>query len=236
VQAAVPKNPSVVPVAAALASVVAIAAAAYFVGVRGGAPPPRAAVAPAAAPAAPAKPPPRMSVNLLSGADTATGVLRGTWRREGGDLRSEAPGLAVFSLGEEPPDEYDVRVEFTPLGAEPDINVIGIWDRRPFQWYVGSQGSTWYGFGWIDGQTGFGHPSGLRRAGLMKTGQRHTTLLEVRRDRISGVLDGKTLVVLAMEGHTLNVTEELLPRDRTRLALVTYNNPTIFHAVELIPR
>lgn len=182
------------------------------------------------------KPPSPPPANLLEKADPATGTIHGTWRKDGGALHSASGGLAVLSLPVEPPEEYDVRVEFTPHGAEPDINVIGIWNQRPFQWYVGSQKSTWYGFGWIDGSTGFGHPSGVRQSGLLETGRRHTTVLEVRRDRITGILDGRTLVVLAMAGHTLGVTEEVLPRYRSRLALVTYNNPTTFHAVTLIPR
>jgi predicted Ser/Thr protein kinase len=228
------KRSALVPAAAVMGSIVAIGVAGYFIWKRDVAPPhPVVVVVPAPVPA---KPPPRPSVDCLAMADMDTGVLRGAWHRDGKDLVSDqVNGLAVFSLPVEPPEEYDVRVEFTPRGAEPDINVVGLWDGHPFQWYVGSQGSTWYGFGWIDGQTGFGHPSGLRRSGLMTTGQRHVTVLEVRRDRLTGLLDGKTLVVFATIGHTLGVSEELLPRFRTRLALTTWHNPTVFHAVELTP-
>jgi hypothetical protein len=161
-------------------------------------------------------------------------AIKGTWRLQDGELRSAGMGLAVLSLPGEPPEEYDLRVEFTPLGAKPDVNVIGLRGRQPFQWYVGAQDSSWYGFGWIDGQPGWDHPSGMRQPGLMTTGKRHVTLLEVRKDRISGSLDGRLLSTLSTAGRTFSVTDELLPRNRGRLALVTWNNPTIFHAVELL--
>jgi serine/threonine protein kinase len=174
---------------------------------------------------------------LLPKADPAVDVLRGAWRKEGSELRSEtAKGLAVFSLPGDVPAEYDLRVEFTPLGMRPDINVIGLWNGQPFQWYVGAQDSSWYGFGWIDGDPGWSHPSGTRQAGLMTTGKRHVTVLEVRKDRIVGYLDGRLMASLSMAGRRLNVTDELLPRNRGRLALVSWNNPTVFHAVELLTK
>ncbi len=204
----------------------AAVAAGLAVALRGTSPPP---APPRSLP--PAKP----AVDLLPKAE-AVDAISGPWRVQDGALRSEEQaGLAVLSLGAPAPAEYDLRVEFTPLGAEPDINLIGIWDGRPFQWYVGAQKSTWYGFGWIDGDPAFGHPTGTRVPGLMKTGQRHSTRLEVRKDRISGWLDGRKLATLAA-GHTVGVSEQLLPRNRDRLGLVTWRNPTIFHVVELLPK
>ena len=208
----------------ALAAVVAGALVAFLLQAKPRTPPSEPILRPAAAP-------------LLPKADPAVDVLKGAWRKEGAELRSDTPkGLAVFSLPGDVPAEYDLRVEFTPLGKRPDINVIGLWNGQPFQWYVGAQDSSWYGFGWIDGDPGWNHPSGTRQAGLMTTGTRHVTVLEVRRDRIAGTLDGRLMASLSTAGRRLNVTDELLPRNRGRLALVTWNNPTVFHAVELTPK
>jgi serine/threonine protein kinase len=187
-------------------------------------------------PRPPAPPPPPPGIAVLKDVDPARDALAGTWSLQDGALFSESKGLSVLALPYEPRGDYDVRVVFTPKGEVPDINVIGIADGRPFQWYVGAQKSTWYGFGWIDGGTGFGHPSGTRMAGLLASGRRHTTLLEVRKDRIRGFLDGRLLATLETAGRKLDVSMELLPRNRTCLGLVTYQNPTSFHSVEVIPR
>jgi serine/threonine protein kinase len=199
-------------------------------------PPPKVVEKPPAPPPPPSPPPPanKAPIDLLAKAAPDVDGISGTWRMRDGELLSDGKGLAVITLPFEPPAEYDVRVDFTPNGTEPDVNVIGQMDGRPFQWYVGAQKSTWYGFGRIDGQPAFGDPSGTREAGLLKRGQRHSTLLEVRKGKLTGYLDGRKLATLEISALRLDVPKELLPRGRTRLGLFTYFNPTIFHAVEVI--
>jgi len=187
-----------------------------------------------ARPAPQEAPPP--GIPVLRDVDAARDALSGKWTLQDGALLSESSGLSVLALPYEPRGDYDVRVVFTPMGEVPDINVIAIADGRPFQWYVGAQKSTWFGFGWIDGNPGFGHPTGTRQAGLLATGRRHTTLIEVRKGRLTGSLDGRILAVLETAERKLDVSMELLPRNRTCLGLVTYENPTIFHSVDVVRR
>jgi predicted Ser/Thr protein kinase len=190
---------------------------------------------PSGSPPAPAPSRP-FGIPILGDVDPVRDALAGVWKKQDGALLSESRGLSVLTLPYEPAGEYDVRVEFTPMGEVPDINVIAIAGGRPFQWYVGAQNSTWYGFGKIDGDPAFGHPTGTRMAGLMVSGRRHATRLEVRKDRITGYLDGRPLASLDLAGRSLDVSLELLPRNRTCLGLVTYKNPTLFHSVEVVPR
>ena len=220
--AARPRPSKALPLVLAAAGVAALAAAAVVVS-RPAAAPPKAVETPA---------PPR-AISILPRAAPDVDALKGKWRWQGDELFSESHGLAIFSLPFEPPEEYDVRVEFTPQGEEPDINVVGVSEGRPFQWYVGAQRSSWYGFGRIDGDPAFGHPSGSRAAGLLARGKRHVTLLEVRKGRITGYLDGRKLASLDTTGRVLGMTEDMLAPNRRRLGLVTWNNPTAFHAVEV---
>jgi hypothetical protein len=225
-----PKPSRALPIALAITGAVAVVALALLIARPAPPPPPpKVIVVEKTAP-----PPPKPAVvSLLSKADPAAGTIKGKWSLRNGELTSELGELGVFSFLAEPPAEYDLRVEFTPHGKEPDINVLGIAGGRPFQWYVGAQSSTWFGFGRIDNTPGWDHPSGSRQPGLMKTGKRHVTVLEVRKDRITGYLDGRKMASLETAGRSLDVEYELLPRERNRLGLVTWKNPTTFHAVEL---
>ncbi|HEX7900736.1 MAG TPA: hypothetical protein VF950_23460, partial [Planctomycetota bacterium] len=185
----------------------------------------------------PPPPPPKpKELSLLPKANPDKDAISGKWRMQGGELLSEANGTAVITLPWDPSAEYDLRVDFTPQGSEPDVNVIGQHEGRPFQWYVGAQKSSWYGFGRIDGETAFGHPTGTRQKGLLTPGKRHSTLLEVRKGRLTGYLDGRKLATLDTAGRSLDVVTELLPRDRNRVGLITYFNPSVFHLVEVTPR
>jgi hypothetical protein len=176
-------------------------------------------------------------LSLLERVDPAVDALSGSWRLLGGELESESgDGLSVLSLPATLPEEYDLRVEFTPRGRAPDINVVGQWGGKPFQFYAGAQEGAWFGFGWIDGDTGFGHPSGSRRPGLLKTGTRHVVLLEVRRGSLAGSVDGVPVARLDPRDHELDVSKQMLPRHRKRLGLATWKNPTVFHRVELVAR
>jgi hypothetical protein len=75
-------------------------------------------------PALPAEKDWAKAVNLLALADPARDAAAGSWSRRDGGLVSDAATYARLDLPWAPPEEYDVRVDFTRQSGTGDVNVM----------------------------------------------------------------------------------------------------------------
>ena len=196
--------------------------------------PPEKPAAPAETPAFVKADPWEKAVDLLSPVDPARTTLRGTWTREGSGLRSGDRELQQLELPYRPPEEYDLRVEFTPRGPVPDVNVIVTRRGRPFQWVLGGWGNRAIGFS----EPGSSPTTGdglLLRSPCLEPGRRVSTVVRVRRHGVTGFLDERELVRREDRLDALGLVHSVRVRDGSLLGLLSFGCATEFHAVKLLP-
>jgi hypothetical protein len=126
-----------------------------------------------------------------------------------------------------PPEEYDFIVTFSQYDLRNGISLIMPNPKGgSFFWYLGSGDGREYGF-WSNPKKG-----GQSR-GLIKAKRAYTTVVQVRKDGVRGLLDGKELVHLRTDFHDLTCDDWRKIRDTTRLA-VACDDPTVFHYVRVV--
>jgi formylglycine-generating enzyme required for sulfatase activity len=135
---------------------------------------------------------PSRIVDLLKEVDVDRDAVKGKWTLTADGLASD--GTVPFcrlKLPHAPPAEYDFRIEFTAQGGNDILQIFPV-GAKSCTWLMGAWGGKLDGFDTImdhpltrDGTNIIGGPSTIRR------GQRHTAVIQVRRDSIAAQLDGK---------------------------------------------
>jgi hypothetical protein len=126
-----------------------------------------------------------------------------------------------------PPEEYDFVVTFSQYHLRNGISLIMPNPQGgSFFWYLGSGDGREYGF-WPKPNKG-----GQSR-GLIKAKKAYTTVVQVRRDGVRGLLDGKELVHVRTDFRDLTCDDWRKIRDTSRLA-VACDDPTVFHYVRVV--
>lgn len=182
------------------------------------------------------------TIDLLPLADVARDAIAGEWRLDGDDLlvkasKPDANGTARLQLPYQPPEEYDFEIEFTP---ESGTNMVGqalSAYQHGFSWFmdgktnVGSKA----GFDAIDGVGVASRTDGTTmRAKFLTNGQRHRSMVEVRRNRVRALLDGEPLVTWGSSPKSyerLDISKNEKLRDALHLGLVAYDRGVRFHKI-----
>jgi serine/threonine protein kinase/formylglycine-generating enzyme required for sulfatase activity len=181
-----------------------------------------------AAPAAP-----EQVIDLLALVDINRDSIKGNWTRTSEGLISD--GTVPFGrlkLPYQPPPEYDFRVEFTPQGNH-DILQLFRAGGRSCTWLMGAWGGAHDGFDTVksrpldrEGKNLIGGSSAIRR------GQRHISVVQVRRDYIAATIDGKQVVRYATDGSDLGILGDWTIGSGA-IGLGTTMNRVVFHKIEL---
>jgi hypothetical protein len=125
-----------------------------------------------------------------------------------------------------PPTEYDFIVNFSQPGLRNGISLImPNPNGGSFFWYIAREG----------GQYGFGaNPDKEMQApGLVKPNTAYTTTVQVRRNSVRTLLDGKELMSFKTDFKELTCDDWRRIRD-PRLLAVACDDPTVFHSVRVI--
>jgi serine/threonine protein kinase/dipeptidyl aminopeptidase/acylaminoacyl peptidase len=177
------------------------------------------------------------AIDLLPLVEPARDAVSGAWVRSGSEVHSTGKATARIVVPYEPPDEYDLRLAFTPLGETPDLNLYLTASRRTFRWLVGGYRNTVVGAAFLDGQQAIDAvvPRIVRPQGFLRTGVRHVMVVRVRRDRLSADLDGASVLDGKVEYARLSCgPDQALPGGAT-MGLLSSDCPTRFHRLELLP-
>jgi eukaryotic-like serine/threonine-protein kinase len=179
------------------------------------------------------------TTDLLVGLKLSSATVKGNWSLSNGELTSDSSGPAILELPVAVPSEYDFRIEFTPQDCVEQLlfKPLGT-PAAPrgtaFNWCMGV--GEVCGFEALNGMHVFDRSSPLTRRWTARPGERHTSIVKVRKDGVSAFLDGELVVSFQTDYHDLSRTDDWSMRENNRLGLGTWNKSTVFHKVELIDR
>jgi serine/threonine protein kinase len=128
----------------------------------------------------------RKSVDLLAVVDPHRDTITGTWRKEGARLVVEPSNNACLRLPYEAPEEYDFRMTFTRQAGSCATAQFFVHQGRTGIWDLSKSG---VGFSDIAGMgSGF---NVTRKDVAILDDQRFVSMVQVRRDRVRGWINGQ---------------------------------------------
>jgi len=173
------------------------------------------------------------SANLLPSVDPSMDAIEGSWTFQSSDLVSSEGVNVRLQLPYRPPEEYDVRLEFTATGESPDVNLILSTQGHNFSWLLGSYANTLMGFGWLPDLFPDKDVRNVIRSGCLETGRRYVTIVQVRRTGVAGWLDGVKILELGPEYQALRGAKSTLT-DELRIGLASFKCSAHFHVVRVL--
>lgn len=177
---------------------------------------------------------PSQVVDLLKLVDVNRDAVKGKWTLTADGLASDGSvPFCRLKLPYAPPPEYDFRVEFTAAGGNDILQLFTV-GGRSCTWLMGAWGGRHDGFDTVrdhpltrEGTNIIGGPTSIRR------GQRHTSLIQVRRNSITATIDGKQIVRHETDGSDLGMPDAWSIGEGA-IGLGTTFDAVVFHKVELI--
>ena len=132
------------------------------------------------------------TVDLLTLVDLSKDVIRGNWWKFGdGSVACEPSNAALLEIPYSPPHEYDYRIVFvvSSLANQP-VALACCGGGTQFSFVIGGWGNTISGFSMINGRGANINPTGVRANHWIVSGQRHVSVVKVRKDGVEGWFDG----------------------------------------------
>jgi formylglycine-generating enzyme required for sulfatase activity len=177
-------------------------------------------------------------IDLLPLVDPQTGTVSGKWTRVADGLHGErlpdTKGAQVFQLPYEPPEEYDFRVAYTTMEGNAEISqLLSAFDRQ-FTWGTASgQPEKWSGFNMVKGKPMMLSGAGVKLPARRELNRRYESLVEVRRDRVTGYVDGEKLVEWKTDYSDFSADpEHTLPNARALGVGICWSK-TVFHDISV---
>jgi putative intracellular protease/amidase len=170
--------------------------------------------------------------SVVARLDPAKQAVSGTWTKTGGELTVRAAQGARLSLGSPPKGEYDLRASFTRKSGQHSIGLIVVHSGKQVVFEVDAWGSHLAGFQDVSGKSIRENPT--RRANVpLENNRRYTLTVEVRKGQLRGLLDGRELATLPIDGVDITLPDLWKLPDRQHLGLVAWEAETTFHSVEI---
>ncbi|MGD0091836.1 MAG: hypothetical protein ABSE73_18130 [Planctomycetota bacterium] len=176
--------------------------------------------------------PPRRTLNLLPLIDPVKDTVAGTWKIESGALVSGPVVVSRVEIPYRPPEEYDFRIVFTPVRAVEMVQVLSK-SGKSFTWAIwgATPASVVMGFELIAGTKWNVNKTAVKTS--MVAGRRYTSCVQVRKDGIKALVDGKCVTQWKTDYSDMSNAAYWDMRDTTILGLGC-SSPTIFHSIEVI--
>jgi hypothetical protein len=161
-------------------------------------------------------------------------VVMGKWSTLKGELWVQpSSGHNVIEIPYRPPEEYDLRVEFTRLWGEGDVSFALSKGGRSFQWCAAVD-NTLFGFNMIDKKYLQESPFRVKLDNAVQNGTRHVAVVQVRQHQLKAFLDDRLVNELATDGSNLSMFYATRLRDDRLLGLSTWTVPAVFHRIEVV--
>jgi hypothetical protein len=174
-------------------------------------------------------------VNLLKMVDPGKDAILGTWKMEEGKLVAGPGKLVRLEFPYQPPAEYDFRVVFSRVSGGNNVSQILSRQGKGFIWIMELALSRG-GFGLCRGMwiTDAANPSLTELTAQQNDAGPHTSVLEVRKDRIRCFFNGKLVRDYKTDYADLSMNPDWKLRSEQLLGLGCWESPTEFHRVDVI--
>jgi hypothetical protein len=138
----------------------------------------------------------------------------------------------VFQFPYEPPAEYDFRIVFTRETGNVNVQQILTARGHDFVWNTVMQTKN-AGFDKVAGAYPAAKPAMALLPGLPVFNKRCESLVEVRRDLVTGYLDGKKMVEWKTDYSDMSLNPQHALHAPHRLGVSTWSNIVLFHDISV---
>ncbi|MCY3020924.1 MAG: PA14 domain-containing protein, partial [Planctomycetota bacterium] len=174
------------------------------------------------------------AVALLPLVDPGRDAVVGKWELRNGALLSDKTADARIEVPYRPPEEYDVRVVFTPTEGDCDVALHLVKAGRPFLWVMGGNKNTYFGFGPIGGKWCHENGTSAKSSRCLERGLRYTLVVQVRNDGFCAWLDGQRISQWKTDYRDMPTSVGWNLRDPNLLCLRSNNTPVVFHRADVL--
>lgn len=172
------------------------------------------------------------AIDLLKLVDTARDACTGTWTLADHALACDSSAYATLQLPYTPPDEYDLTLAFTRTDGNGPVALLLAARGKAFGFSVDTRGEA--RFERINNKVAQDNPTVVPVA--ISNGRRYTLTVQVRKDKLRALLDGKFLVE-----HTPEPAYRDLSRypswkltDPSFPGIGAHNARVQFHSIDLV--
>ncbi len=142
----------------------------------------------------------------------------------------------MLQLPYQVPEEYDFEIEFTPNDAGANVNQYLSAAGHSFAWKLNAHSRTppLYGLDLLDGKlcSQFDEAA-VQTSTAIESGRRYRSTVEVRRDGLRALLDGKELLKWSGDFKRLSMEEIMRLRDNQHLGIGSWKRAVTFHKIEV---
>jgi len=170
--------------------------------------------------------------SLLASVDPVRDAVVGQWTKSDNTLTVAAAQGARLSLLAAPDGEYDLRCSFTRKTGQHSIGLIVVHGGRQVVFEVDAWGSHLAGFQNIGGKSIRDNPTRCENIRL-ENNKRYMITVEVRKDSLRGLLDGREIAKYQTDGHDVSLSDLWAMPNPKHLGLVAWECDTTFHSIEL---
>lgn len=171
-------------------------------------------------------------VDLMPLIDPARDTVQGVWKKDAGELRSDAAQNARIHVPYDPPEEYDLHTVFTRTGGRADV--FNVLSQGPHSFYFVLAGGTGTGggFGAIDGRWPGDNLTAIRSHGMLRNGRPYDQVVHVRKSKVAASVDGKLVAEYVTDYSALTLASHWAIMNG-RLGIGSHESPTTFHKIEI---
>ncbi|HWE96962.1 MAG TPA: hypothetical protein VG269_23575, partial [Tepidisphaeraceae bacterium] len=180
---------------------------------------------------------PRRTVDLLKLIDPSRDTVKGTWKMSGSGLSGQSAGKtleASIRIRYQPPEEYDLKIEFTRVKGNECVVQILSHGGHSFLTLQAGFDNTICGIDVVDGKRVNANAATQKFPQVLKTGTRYSVVVEVRNRSVTVKLGGAVVTRYATNYSELTLDPAMWAIGGAPLGLGAYDGETIFHSVQLI--
>jgi serine/threonine protein kinase len=177
-------------------------------------------------------------ISLLNKVDPKADAVQGVWTKTPDGLMGEFKGIGVLQLPYAPPEEYDFRIAYNTVrgGGAGVIAQILTAFGHDFRWQAQSGGAEKHlvtGFALVDGKFIAHSPASVPTPERGVPNRRYVSLVEVRRDRVTGYIDGKKMVEWKTDYHDMVNESTYALHEPHRLGISMWSSSTLFDDISV---
>jgi serine/threonine protein kinase len=183
----------------------------------------------------------KKKIDLMKLIDLQKDQIKGTWTKTDTSFLSDAAsdmqpnsGASRLQIPYQPPEEYDFKIVFTRVAGQHCAGQIFPARGMQLACIYGGYANSVSGFELVNGDDAHGprNTSAVRKQ-IWRPGQKHTALIEVRRDGAKAYFDGELLTQTPASYDGMGTPAWYALPDSKCLGITSFASPTAFHEIEV---